>query len=87
MRAVIEGRRYDTETADLIARWSYGDGPQDWHHVQEKLYRTRQGSWFIAGSGGARSKYRVSTAQRTWYPGERIDALSSDEALEWLETH
>lgn len=84
MKAVIEGRRYDTETAEFVASWSYG-GRGDFEYEREELYRTPKGSWFIAGSGGPKTKYSQQTGQNEWSGGERITPLSPDEARRWLE--
>lgn len=86
MRKVINGKRYDTETATRIAsRWE-GDGLGDARFISEDLYRTPRGAWFIHGQGGALSMYGVPVGN-AWSSGERIRTLSPEGAMEWLESH
>lgn len=41
MKAIIEGRLYDTETATLVA------GDDVWGGRNKFLYRTKRGRWFL----------------------------------------
>lgn len=72
MRAVIDGKRYDTETAVLVAEWHNGRNISDFNHCDESLYRTKRGSWFIAGSGGANSAYAVELDGNFWGEAQRF---------------
>lgn len=86
MKKIINGRKYDTETATLIAKWDngiYGD----FTSVSEELYEKRNGEWFLYGSGGAKTKYAVATGSNSWGGGEGITPLTEDEAKEWAEKH
>lgn len=56
MKAIIEGKRYNTETATEIAYYSWGSY-SDFEHVEETLYRTENGAWFLVGGGGPKSTY------------------------------
>lgn len=85
MRAVINGKRYDTKSATLVASWSNGEDTSNFHHCEEELYRTPRGNWFIAGRGGALSPYRESLGVGSWGPGAEIRPLSPEEAMAWLE--
>lgn len=84
MRAIIDGRRYDTETATKLADWHNGYLPNDFHHTMEVLYVTSRGALFIAGSGGALSPYAraCGNGRRS---GEAIRPISEEEAVRWLE--
>jgi hypothetical protein len=86
MKAVLDGKRYDTETAQEIAADGHGHS-SDFNHWRESLYRTKQGAFFLAGSGGARSKYARNPRQNEWTGGERITVLTEAEALRWCEDH
>lgn len=86
MKAVIEGKRYDTETATEIDRYSWGM-QGDFGRIEEYLYVTKNGAYFTAGSGGANTKYAVSVAQNSRCGGSRIEVLTKDEAREWAERH
>jgi len=86
MKAVIDGKRYDTETATLIAHDAYGY-PRDFSHWEEGLYKTSKGSWFTAGSGGPMTRYAVDLGNNSRGGGSEIFALTEEEALAWCEQH
>ena len=86
MRKIIGKKVYDTETADYIENYSYSNR-RDFRYVDEDLYRTGKGNWFLAGEGGALSDYREKVDQNSWSGGEKITPLKPHEALEWLEKH
>ena len=85
MRKIINGRRYDTETAYEIAEDSNSLSRSDWHYCREKLYQKRNGEFFLCGEGGALTKYAeyVPGCGRT--NGEGIVPLSEEEAKAWVE--
>ena len=86
MKKIINGRKYDTDTATLIGEWSDGY-PRDFRYQCETLYRKRTGEFFLHGEGGAMSKYAVSHGDNSWSGGEEIIPLSYDRAREWAEKH
>jgi hypothetical protein len=57
MKAIINGRIYNTDTADVVWDVSYGwsGSDLDWHETV--LYRTKKGTFFLAGKGGPRSMW------------------------------
>ena len=86
MKAIIDGKRYDTETAELIASdCSVGMSKSDFRWWEEKLYKTKKGTWFIAGEGGALTKYAVQVGSNASGAGEEIIPLSEEEVRKWLE--
>ncbi len=86
MRAIIEGKRYDTDTATLVAEYQYGYDLSSIDYFSEQLYITRRGNWFIAGGGHGRSPYGVRNGNTFGY-GVRIRPLTPEEARRWLEQH
>ena len=84
MKQIINGRKYDTETAEYIASTGFGYSG-DFRYWSEDLYKTEKGNWFIAGEGGPLTRYAVSTGDGT-SGSERIIPLSKQEVLEWLES-
>ncbi len=83
---IIDGKRYNTETATLVARWSNNYAPNDFEYCAEKLYRTPRGNWFTEGKGGAMSKYSQPGFCGGWTGNaDVITPQSPDEALAWLE--
>ena len=89
MKAIINGRRYNTEaprTECLGEDWGEGLGRNDFHYYFERLYRTGKGKYFLAGEGGPMTKYAVRTGNgQERRGGERIIPLTPEEAREWLE--
>ena len=86
MRKIVDGKIYDTANAERISgrRTGYGRGDFDW--CEETLYRTKKGNWFLAGQGGAMSRYaQNSGVYETSSPG--IIPLTEEEAVEWLQEH
>ncbi len=86
MKAIINGKRYDTEAPGTmtIAKASHG-AYGDHAHIRETLHLTIRGTWYLAGCGGPASKYSHPAGQNCWSGGEKIIPLTADEALEWLE--
>lgn len=87
MKKIIEGKKYDTSTAEKVAGWWNHRSASDFDYCSEDLYRKRNGEFFLCGEGGARSKYAVSCGQNSWGGGEDITPLTEDEAREWVEAH
>ena len=86
MKRIINGMVYNTDQAGEIGRYSYSH-PGDFDYVSETLYKTANGAYFIAGEGGARSRYSRQVEQNTWSGGSEIRALYRDEAFEWAQSH
>ena len=85
MKQVIGGKRYNTDTAEYIAEWSSGY-PNDFSYLEESLYKTKKGQYFIAGEGGAMSSYAVSVGDGSSRGGgHAIRLLSEEDALSWCE--
>lgn len=89
MKAIINGKRYDTEAPKTvcIAVWTHSYS-SDFEFTHEELHRTGKGAFFLAGRGGPRSSYaeRIGNSGG-WSGSSRITPLSADEALSWLESH
>jgi len=87
MKRVIDGKIYNTETAELLHEWSNGCFGRDFKSCAESLYKTKKGAYFIAGSGGPMSKYAVSCGNNSTSGSEQIEVLAEAEAIRWLEEH
>ncbi len=86
MKQIINGKSYNTETANKIGHYDNGLGNRDFRNVDESLYVTAKGSFFLAGSGGPMSKYAEPCGNMTG-GGSGIDPINKNEALLWCETH
>jgi hypothetical protein len=89
MKAIIRGKRYDTEKATLIGK-SGSNGHisiTDFSWWEAGLYRTpRSGTYFLAGEGGPMTMFAHSVGNgRTG--GSRIIEMDVADALDWAERH
>lgn len=84
MKKIINGKRYDTDTAKNVGYWcsNITDGL---YRVEEILYRKKTGEFFLLGAGGPRTKYAEWTETRNLCGGEKIIPLSEEAAREWAE--
>lgn len=85
MKKIIEGRVYNTDTAELVGEWANTYNTRDFNFCIEKLYRKKTGEFFIHGRGGAMSKYAVSVGSNTMCGSEQIRPISFEYAKRWAE--
>ena len=74
MKKIIANVEYDTDSAELIHKYTFGE-IGDSRGYEERLYKTEQGKYFIYANGGADSPY----------PEENIKRISPAKVGEWLE--
>lgn len=86
MLKIIDGKRYNTETATEVASRQHGFGG-DFDRFNESLYRTPKGAWFVAGSGGPNSPYAQAVDINSRTGGEGLRPLSDEQAMAWLENN
>jgi len=86
MKKIVDGKIYDTATAERIAERKSGYGRGDFNWCEETLYRTKKGRWFLAGQGGVMSRYAQSSGD---YKTISLDIipLTQEEAVAWLQEH
>lgn len=84
MKKVIEGKRYDTETARKLGEWDNGLGYCDFSYCSETLYKKRTGEFFLLGDGGAASKYSSKIDMNTWGGETVIVPISDCYAKRWV---
>lgn len=87
MRKIINGKKYDTETAEQLASYWNELSTRDFRHMTEKLFRKKTGEYFLYGEGGPLSKYATSCGGSGFIGGEDIVPLPEQEAKEWAEKH
>ena len=90
MKSIINGTRYDTDKATLIGETdNIGKGASsmtDFKWWEAGLYVTpRSGRYFIAGRGGAMSRFSRKIDSSSWRGGEAIVPMSEEEAFEWAQ--
>lgn len=82
MKKIIDNKKYNTETANLIGRWGSGYKCSDFRVCEESLYKKKNGEYFLHGAGGPMSKYSVSRGNGIT-GGEAIHPLTLAEAKDW----
>lgn len=86
MKKIINGRRYDTQTAKLVGHTSYST-PGSLDYWSEDLYRKKTGEFFLHGQGGPMSKYLERIGENEWSYGHEIRPISLDRAKAWAEKY
>ena len=87
MKKIINGKVYNTSTAERVCGRSNGRPTSDFGYCSETLYRKRTGEFFLHGEGGPSSRYAICIGNNEWGYGESIIPLSYDAAREWAEDH
>ena len=76
MKKTIAKHEYDTKSATLIRKYTYGNYG-DPHGYEESLYVTEGGKYFLYVNGGEKSAH----------PAENITRMSAAKAEEWKASH
>ncbi len=88
MKRIVNGRVYNTETAEVICDCSpsgfYGG---DFRVESTTLYKSPKGTFFIAGKGGPLSRWAEPEGQSGMRSGEGLRVLDEAEARELCERH
>lgn len=88
MKAIINGLRYDTTKATLIGEASSDEVRSDFRYWSAGLYVTsRSKRYFLAGEGGAMTRWAQSAGQNSWSGGSGIKPLDEADAREWAERY
>lgn len=83
MKKVVNGKVYNTETAALIGSLNRA-GPSDFQFERTGLYRTTKGQFFLAGQGGAMSRWsRQAPYDNGSIAGWGVLPLDPTDALEF----
>ena len=85
MKKIINGRLYNTNTAKCVGYFSNDLEYNDINAFEEKLYRKKNGEFFLYGWGGANTEFAEKCGTRSWCSGESIRPISINEAKEWAE--
>lgn len=84
MKKIINGKLYDTSTAEFIKLYENGYPENDFKYYSEALYRKDTGEYFLHGEGGPLSKYNKPCG-RDMSSGEKIIPYTEEEAKAWAE--
>ena len=86
MRKIINGKMYDTDTAEYLGCWTNGYSYNDFHYCVQKLYRKKTGEYFLFGEGGSMSMYAESYGNDIT-GGTRFTPMTEEEAKAWSEVN
>lgn len=86
MQKVVNGKRYNTETATMICDYSFSN-LGDFKYIQEALYVTKKGNYFVAGKGGPMSSYARSLGNNTTGGSSEIKPIDKVGAFEWAQKY
>lgn len=86
MKAVIDGKTYNTESARKICAVGSSDGisRSDNGYWEGDLYRTQSGRWFVQGKGNAASFFAEPYGHGST-PGSGIRTADAESVRAWLE--
>lgn len=85
MKKIINGKKYDTDTAKFLL--SRSNNCTGFSYCYEELYLKKTGEFFLYGKGGAMSKYSRSCGDNTWCGGEEIVPLTEAKAKKFVEEY
>lgn len=86
MKKIINGRKYDTETAKEIYYFDNGYCKvSDFKWYRETLYQKKTGEYFLHGEGNGLSPYKEYVPNCGYGRGEKIIPLSENGAKKWAE--
>lgn len=82
MKKIINGSRYDTDTAKCLGRDRSGRPSSDFSYWEQELYRTKSEKYFVHKASFG---YPKSDGSFGW--GEEIVPVSEAAARQWAERH
>ena len=85
MKKIINGKKYDTETAEMVGSWSNNLGRGNFRWCNEELYRKKIGEFFLYGEGGGLSPHRTWLSNNSYCEGKQIIPMTEAAAKAWVE--
>lgn len=83
---IIDGLRYNTMAAEKICSFENDSDSGDFRYEVTSLYRTPRGRFFLAGRGGAMTRWAQSI-QGGRSAGQGLQPVSTGEARDFAEQH
>lgn len=87
MKKIINGKKYDTDTAKEVGYSNNGLLSTDIDYIEETLYQKKTGEFFLYGEGGARTEYADYRGEMSSCHGCKIVPLTVKEAKKWAEEY
>lgn len=85
MKKIINGKKYDTDTAREVAHVEAIPEGDRSARYEETLYQKRTGEYFLYGWGGALSRYANISSTGGMSPGRKFIPLTFEQARDWGE--
>jgi hypothetical protein len=85
MRSFVGSIIYDTEDAEKIICAKNADSENRLRWMEETLFRTKDGHYFLYGKGGPMSPYAEVVGKHCKTGGSKIIPFDLQDALEWLK--
>lgn len=85
MKKVIDGKVYNTETAEHICTLECRYYPGDFGYHDTGLYRTKKSTYFLHGTGGPMTMWAQPEGNTGRRGGSGLRVISADEAREYAE--
>lgn len=86
MIRIIDGKRYNTATAEKVFGYWNGYSSSDFKYRTKDLYRTEKGAWFLHHEGGPLSDMAVSRGNGRM-GSETIEVIDENDAFKFLQAH
>lgn len=86
MKKILNGKLYDTATAQQVCELTSTEHSFDFSWHETYLYRTKNGAFFIAGRGNAASIWAEPCCGGGRTSGEGLRLLDEWEAREYMES-
>ncbi|WP_400244970.1 hypothetical protein AB3U99_01210 [Niallia sp. JL1B1071] len=86
MIKIIDGKRYNTDTAEEICDWTNGKFGK-FEYREKTMFRTKKGNWFIYHYGGPMTDMAISAGMNSWSSSEDIEPVTEKQALDFLEKY
>ena len=83
MKKIINGKKYDTDTAKCLLTWD--NGCTGFSYCMEALYQKKTGEFFLFGKGGPMSRYAIHYNNNYITGGEQIRPFTEQQARNWTE--
>ena len=87
LKQIINGKMYNTETAQEIGCDSNGMNLDNLWFAEETLYRKKNGEFFLDGHGGPLSRYSRPNGSFSRCGARELVPLNDGEAKAWVERH
>ena len=87
MIKVIDGKRYNSETAECVFQYTNGQYSNDFRYRSKCLFLTPKKAWFILHYGGPMSDMATSAGGGSIGWGQDIEPVSDSDAFGFLQAH